>query len=468
MLGALDDLKLGLQGAVVQRRGHLAHAAADLLHGIIADEGARWHKAARLGALADDLVVGEGLTRLEDIAVDLLAGKANVLRSSGGPIVRAFHGGQNVAEQLLFELFAGIHRLEYAHLDGHALAGLCIVKELDRLAHVEAVAVGAVGDLIGILVAHGVDRRGAVAAVQRIEVDGRRIGLLHDILLTEFRRHIGILELRIERLDVDLAFLGAEGDVQRLFRARRGLGLALGELAAVLVRGGLQDGLDLRLVEHQIIRRFKILALGKRLVLQAAEDQELRAAVVIGGLDGSVRVQRHAGLRRRDRDGSEIFHRLAVGIERHVVRYGLGRLGRLRGRLGLGGFRRLVGRFGAFRCLTGIHGLSKDVHQRLGRVIGRDVEREIAAVKLDLHGVLVINLHTFFQRGLGFLAGHPADVHARDIEIADDPTVVTRQAEEGEHAHHQHHRDDHAHQQRCLFAAGFFLVRLRLFFIFSH
>ena len=50
MLGALDDLKLGLQGAVVQRRGHLAHAAADLLHGVIADEGARGHKAARLGA----------------------------------------------------------------------------------------------------------------------------------------------------------------------------------------------------------------------------------------------------------------------------------------------------------------------------------------------------------------------------------------------------------------------------------
>ena len=171
-------------------------------------------------------------------------------------------------EQRGLQLFAGVLRLQRAHRDGHGLAGLGLVQQLDGVRHLKAVACRAVGDFIGVLIADGIDRRGAVAAVELVQIDGGGEGFLHGVLLVEFRRDIGVKQLLIERGDVELAFLGAEGDMDGLVGTGSGVHGAFREGAAVLVGGCLQNGADLLLIHGQIIRSLQIMALGERLDLQ--------------------------------------------------------------------------------------------------------------------------------------------------------------------------------------------------------
>ena len=103
----------------------------------------------------------------------------------------------------------------------------------------------------------------------------------------------------------------------------------------------------------------------------------------------------------------------------------------------------------------------------IGIIVG-GVEREAAAVEVDFHGVLAIELQTLGDSLLCLLLGHAADVHARDIEVADDLAVVTQQKEGGENADNQNNCSDDAYQQHGFFAAGFLLRPLRLFFKFAH
>ena len=103
------------------------------------------------------------------------------------------------------------------------------------------------------------------------------------------------------------------------------------------------------------------------------------------------------------------------------------------------------------------------------RIIGGGVEREAAAVEVDLHGVLAIELQTLGNGLLCLLLGHAADIHARDIEVADDLAVVTQQKEGGENADDQNNCGNDAHEKHGFLAAGFLLLRLlRLFFKFAH
>ncbi len=348
---ALNDLEIRQQAGIVDRRGHLAHAAADLgLGGAAGDVGRGGLVALALGALAHGAVEGEGVAGQQNGAVDGLAGQNQI----GGAVfdvgVGRIHVGQHVAEELGLEEFLGDLGRNLLQADGELLALLGLGELLGNGLFVEAIAQNLVGDLKGHLVIGGVLRLGAVVGVELFHV--HRVRGLGGIGLpgSKVRRGIGVHQRVEDGLGVERALGGAHGDhdILHVLGLRRGrlLALAVFLVAGGLDRFGLGLGGDGGLLEgdvlflDQIVRRlaqaglvhgeevgrvdavFGIFGLG--LGLGLVKDAAL-AAVVVGGLDRGFQIHLNVALLRRDgqRKGLVLF-RVAGGLrgrdgEDHIV-----------------------------------------------------------------------------------------------------------------------------------------------------
>ena len=81
MVVTLGDLEVGAQDCHIQRRGRLADAAAKTFLQAAGNEDTRFAEAARGGALADYIIIGEFIAGVQDGAVDVIARKLYVMRT---------------------------------------------------------------------------------------------------------------------------------------------------------------------------------------------------------------------------------------------------------------------------------------------------------------------------------------------------------------------------------------------------
>ena len=132
-------------------------------------------------------------------------------------------------------------------------------------------------------------------------------------------------------------------------------------------------------------------------------------ANLIGGIHGSLHIQRHTHVLRQQPQG--LIQQVGLAV---LVQRGVGG-GRRRGLLGDGG-----GHLGT------LHRVAVDVIDHLGLgVVGSDIGGEICAqgVEADVH--ILVKGHVL-QGLLGLLHGHAADVDAGDIDIPGNGLVVAQ------------------------------------------
>ena len=159
MVDAEDDFQIGIQAGQIQCGGALADAAAYGLHQSGAGIGAGRQIAVFPGALAQRAVVGEFLSRLQNQAVNGLAGLAQVVV----PVFVLGVGGLGVA-QLVPEvgLVPQNFRADILHGNFHSLSGSGLVHQLLSFLHGKAIAVAAGHLFIGLQIQRGVHCRDAV------------------------------------------------------------------------------------------------------------------------------------------------------------------------------------------------------------------------------------------------------------------------------------------------------------------
>ena len=302
----VDLLQVQEQGAVVDGRGHLAHAAAQLgLAGAAGDEDRGREITLGGGPLADDIIEGENLAGVENRAVDGLAGQIQVVGSVGVDGVFRGHLVEGCAEHLAGEIQLGDLGLDVLHLNDHGAAGLGGGQLLLGGLQVEAVARDLLGNGVGLLVIFGILHLGAVLLIVRRQIHQFTGGLL--VVPGQGREvgvHKGVVHGLVEPFGIQLAVGVADLD-------RDGPG----GLIDIDLRGG-EGGLHLlgQLVDAvadvvgvQVQHRLQV---DVALVAAAAEVVEHRgegvAAAAVGhGLgDGLVGVQRHVGLVRRKGQGA--------------------------------------------------------------------------------------------------------------------------------------------------------------------
>ena len=108
MVDALGDLQIGAQHRHIQRGRGLAHAAADLVDDLVARIRARGLVAALGRALADHIVIGKLVARVEDGAVDRRRRQTHIVRARHvGLAQRGRAAGERIAEQRLLQLLCG-------------------------------------------------------------------------------------------------------------------------------------------------------------------------------------------------------------------------------------------------------------------------------------------------------------------------------------------------------------------------
>ena len=113
MRRALVDGQTGVDHGVIQRRGYLTDAAACTQNIVAVGDFKRLLIAVGNGALACDLVEGDGFAGSDDKVVELLRAKADILCSRLGIFAGLADGGFVRAEldNLRFQLSAGDGRL---------------------------------------------------------------------------------------------------------------------------------------------------------------------------------------------------------------------------------------------------------------------------------------------------------------------------------------------------------------------
>ena len=229
VLPTLDDFQIGLDGAVENNRCDLTDTAAGLVFGTAADINRSRAVALFGGALTDDLVEGEDLAGTDNGAVDSSCRQLKIVGADvavGG--VRAVIRGQNVTEQFLLQRLDGVLRFQLAHRQDDGFAGLCGFKRRHGILHQEAKAVFALCDLIGFLVADGVDRFDAlILFIQGVQINGLRNDLVINILHLEIAAGVGFDDLVKQGADFDIALDRAQVDLQSVHRL--GVAVPVGE-----------------------------------------------------------------------------------------------------------------------------------------------------------------------------------------------------------------------------------------------
>ena len=280
----LDGFQVRVKHRIVDRRCHLADAAAKLRLGLAAGKGDGFHIALLRGPFADDLVEGEGLARQQDRTVDGLAGQLQVVGTGSHGGVGRMGLGQHVPEQGILQEPGRDVRLQLVQTDPNlfALAGLFQLPAKHIL--VEAVA-GLVGDdLVGVFVKGGILRVAAVLLVQGFHVRLLRGGPLIGQLRQEGRfalppngTQIGLIQgledgipvdgpaghAGVDHQVLDVLRLQSAGIVEDLLTLGLLLDFHLGEFGAVLRHRLIHQSLEGLPVHGQIFRqvhRIKVLA----------------------------------------------------------------------------------------------------------------------------------------------------------------------------------------------------------------
>ena len=214
VLITLNNLKIGLQRTPVQGGSDLADAAAELVFGTAADIDTGFSIALFRSAFANGFVEGEDLAGLNNGAVDRFAGELQIVGTGGIPDMWAVIGCQNIGEKLTFELFTGVGRLDVSQGQQNGVTGQGVGQCAVGIGHFEAPTILTIGDLVGILVANGIDRRNTMIILEKlIQIDRLREFLLIDILKIKGANHVGTQDLLLERLKVDRTLDSAEKDL---------------------------------------------------------------------------------------------------------------------------------------------------------------------------------------------------------------------------------------------------------------
>ena len=102
---SLGDLQIGTQHGHIQRRGRLAHAAAKLVDNLPVDICTRRLVATRLGALADNAVIGKLVARIENRTVNGRSCQPHVIGTRHIALVQIGRSlRKRIAEQHFFEI----------------------------------------------------------------------------------------------------------------------------------------------------------------------------------------------------------------------------------------------------------------------------------------------------------------------------------------------------------------------------
>ena len=316
VVDAEDDLQVSNQGAIVQSGGDLADAAADGIDQLVAGVGGSGLVALLFGTLAQGFVEGEFLTRLQDHAVQGLAGQPQV----GVPVLVVGVGGltgtQHILEQNVVLQNGGGNIL---HGNAHGGAVLRVIHKLLGLFYVKSVAIDAGNGLEGLHIDRGIHRGDVQLLVNGLHV--QRIGgalggdFLH--LHQELGHAVGIQNILENLVNVQTQTGGADGDHQSLAGggfiefvhlqnghfALQGIG-RLGQDGAELIGIILQGQVDVLLVQLQIGQQADgvVGAVGS-LVGCLPLFLGAGTSVAVGGLDGCFDIQGHAGVGRGQADG---------------------------------------------------------------------------------------------------------------------------------------------------------------------
>ena len=176
MAGAVGDLQIGVQHRAVQGGGHLADAAAQLLHHLAVGVGAGLFKARGLGTLAHGVVIRELLAGVEDGAVDLLRRQRDVVDTVGGAGFKIGHlSAQLVLEQLGAEIVGGDLGLGDLQRNGHRVARGGGVPQLLGLGHIEIHAYHGLRHLALVGIVGGVLDLGVDLVVESLNI---QLGIL--------------------------------------------------------------------------------------------------------------------------------------------------------------------------------------------------------------------------------------------------------------------------------------------------
>ena len=169
--GPLDDLQVGLQGRIVQRRGHLADAAAHFLGNLTVYVCASNLITLGGGTLAGGAVEGEHLVRHQNRAVDRLASQRQVCRPGIAGGLGRVHSAKQVPEQHGVE----IRRCDLRFADGQGqLQGIpcfrLVQQGLCRF-QIEHIAGLLGGDLSGLPDPCRVLDLGIQLVIQRLQIE---------------------------------------------------------------------------------------------------------------------------------------------------------------------------------------------------------------------------------------------------------------------------------------------------------
>ena len=168
-----DHFQVGKEHAVIQGGRALAHAAADGIHQPGAGVGGSGLVALFLGALAQGLVIGKFLAGLDDDTIQSGAEDPQVGVTVFVGVVLGLTGAQHIPE---IDSVAQDLGLRVGHGKFDALAVARLGQELFGFLQVEAVAVGAVYQLVGLHVQGIVHGFYAVLCIESIQVEVFRQG----------------------------------------------------------------------------------------------------------------------------------------------------------------------------------------------------------------------------------------------------------------------------------------------------
>ena len=328
MRRALRDLEIGVEAGGINCGRDLTDASASLClalaAGLVDDSGLI---ALLRRALADDLVERELIARIQDGAVDGLAGQLQILCAACLRGMRAVAGAEHVGEVFFFQIGQRDLRLHFLSLDGELRTGFGHGELLRVIRHVEAKADLFRDQLLLFLVVVRILHLGRELVVILLQVDRRAgLGVVVELQLGQIAR----VEPGDDRF---IELVGVKRNFRRTGHDCDGLGVRVDRDGRVdLFRragaGGLVDqvadirGIEIRAgLERDILPGLFRLFIGdKRL------DRTAVAAIVHGGVRRLVRVEgdvRDLG-GKVDRpvgqdDGERIGGRLLLDGERHGV-----------------------------------------------------------------------------------------------------------------------------------------------------